>query len=189
MPCPCCDPKMSVRSISRSSVPCSNSNRSLLPWVDISPKCAPVRVRCQPKTYGFVKFGSRETAGNRTGKPGTGTCEKIKISGKRRFQFRKNLNWKRYERASDTTWTFFYSGKRRAGCPIVADLVLQGWVLPFSSALFPKVLPAGHRTPRFFSAPALSLSALDSLLSFHSLPTTHNPLSSPPALFHTFPQP
>jgi hypothetical protein len=48
IPCPCCGPKMSVRRISKSSVPCSSSSRSLVSWVDISPKYEYVRVRCQP---------------------------------------------------------------------------------------------------------------------------------------------
>src|SRR5580692_8178870 len=49
MPCPCCGPKTRVRRISRSSVPCNSTIRSLFSWVVIRPKYAPHWVGCQPK--------------------------------------------------------------------------------------------------------------------------------------------
>ena len=38
-PCPCSGPKIKVRRIIRSSVPCSRSSRSSSRWVDMSPEC------------------------------------------------------------------------------------------------------------------------------------------------------
>lgn len=52
IPCPCCGPKISVRRISRSRVPWSNSSRSFSCRVDTLPKYRTTQVRCQPSSAG-----------------------------------------------------------------------------------------------------------------------------------------
>src|SRR5580698_4598776 len=68
IPCPCSGPKISVRSISRSSVPCRSSRRSCFRGVDILPEYPSVQVKCQPKTSKSPqRHGGKEKNVQKTG--------------------------------------------------------------------------------------------------------------------------